>query len=649
MQGKTSNYDIDLLRSIIETSADYTGISPDGAQAASHRIIADHLRCSSFLIADGVMPSNEGRGYVLRRIMRRGMRHAHLLGAKDPLMHRLFPTLLAMMGQAYPELKRAEALITETLKLEEERFKKTLDRGLKLLDEETANLESGAKFPGDVAFKLYDTFGFPVDLTQDALKAKNIAVDMDAFNSAMEKQKAEARKNWAGSGDAGTAKLWFEIIDETGPTEFLGYAKTSAEGQVKALVQDGKRITTARAGSDVMIVTNQTPFYGESGGQTGDTGVMITAAGDTVTITDTRKQLGKLWVHIGKVTKGELKLGEGVEMRVDAKRRAAIEANHSVTHLLHEALRQVLGDHVAQKGSLQSEDRTRFDISHNKAITHDEIKRVEAIVNAEIRANTEVVTRVMPIDDARASGAMALFGEKYDDEVRVVSMGTQEPGANKPFSVELCGGTHVKRTGDIGLFYIIGESAVSAGIRRVEALTADNALRFLSQQHETLQEAADALKSSPADVVSRVKTLLIDRKNIENELSNVRRAMATGGGNSATGAGPEIKDIGGVKFTSRVLADFPAKDLKPMVDDLKKKLGSGVVLLISTDEGKASIVVGVTDDLTAKVSAVELVKRGVEVLGGKGGGGRPDMAQGGGPDATAADKAVSAIELALAS
>ena len=648
MQGKTSNYDIDLLRSIIETSADYTGVSPDGAQAASHRIIADHLRCSSFLIADGVMPSNEGRGYVLRRIMRRGMRHAHLLGAKDPLMHRLFPTLLAMMGQAYPELKRAEALITETLKLEEERFKKTLDRGLKLLDEETATLKSGAQFPGDVAFKLYDTYGFPLDLTQDALKAKNITVDTAAFDAAMEKQKAEARKHWAGSGDAGVGKLWFEVLDNVGATEFLGYAKTSAEGQVKALVQDGKLVQSARAGSDVMIIVNQTPFYAESGGQTGDTGIMLTAAGDTVEITDTRKQLGKLWVHIGKVTKGELKVGEGVELRVDNVRRAAIESNHSVTHLLHEALRQVLGDHVAQKGSLQTEDRTRFDISHNKAITPDELKRVEKIVNDEIRANTEVVTRVMPIDEARASGAMALFGEKYDDEVRVVSMGRQEPGANKPFSVELCGGTHVKRTGDIGLFYIVAESAVSAGIRRVEALTAENALRFLTQQHDTVKETADALKSSPADVVTRVKTLLIDRKNIENELSNVRRAMATGGGN-AQGAGPEVKDIGGVKFTGRVLADFPAKDLKPMVDDLKKKLGSGVVTLIATDEGKASIVVGVTDDLTGKISAVELVKRGVEVLGGKGGGGRPDMAQGGGPDAASADKAVSAIELALAS
>ncbi|MBU0800146.1 MAG: alanine--tRNA ligase, partial [Alphaproteobacteria bacterium] len=611
-------------------------------------IIADHLRASSFLIADGVLPSNEGRGYVLRRIMRRGMRHAHLLGAQDPLMYRLFPTLLSMMGQAYPELKRAESLITETLKLEEERFKKTLDRGLKLLDEESANLKSGSQFPGDIAFKLYDTFGFPVDLTQDALKAKKISVDMDAFNSAMEKQKAEARKHWAGSGDAGTAKLWFEILDQSTPTEFLGYAKNSAEGQIVALVKDGKKIDAAKKGEEVMIVTNQTPFYAESGGQTGDTGIMLTAAGDTVEIRDTRKQLGKLWVHIGVVTKGEIKTGEGVEMRVDMKRRDAVQRNHSVTHLLHEALRQVLGTHVAQKGSLQDEERTRFDISHTKAISADELKQIEAIVNDEIRTNTEVITRVMPIDDARNSGAMALFGEKYDDEVRVVSMGSQAPGANKPFSVELCGGTHVKRTGDIGLFYVVGESAVSAGIRRVEALTGENALRYLESQHNMLKEAADTLKANPSDVVARVKALVEDRKKLENELSTLRRQVATGGGNSAS-SGPDVKDVGGVKFTGRVLAGFPAKDLKPMVDDLKKKIGSGVITLIATDDGKASIVVGVTDDLTAKISAVDLVKRGVEVLGGKGGGGRPDMAQGGGPDADEADNAVTAIEQALAS
>jgi alanyl-tRNA synthetase len=646
MQGKTSNYDIDLMRAIIEHSSDLTGVNPDGDQAPSHRVIADHLRSASFLIADGVMPSNEGRGYVLRRIMRRGMRHAHLLGAQDPLMYRLFPTLLSSMGQAYPELKAAEALITETLKIEEERFKKTLDRGLKMLDDETANLKEGDKFSGEAAFKLYDTFGFPVDLTQDALRTKSIEVDMGAFDAAMEKQRAEARKSWSGSGDAGTSKLWFEVLDKVGPTEFLGYSRLSSEAQVVAIVKDNQLVDKANTGDQVFIITNQSPFYAESGGQSGDTGILITSAGDTVSITDTKKQLGQLWVHIGTVTKGALSVNEAVEMRVDGVRRKHVERNHSVTHLLHEALREVLGNHVAQKGSLQNEERTRFDISHTKAITADELKKVEAIVNREILANTEVVTRVMPIDDARNSGAMALFGEKYDDEVRVVSMGTTEVGANKPFSVELCGGTHVKRTGDIGLFYIIGESAVSAGIRRVEALTGENALRYLDAQNTALKETADSLKTTTGEVSSRVKSLMDERKKLETEVSNLRRQLATGGSNQASG--PEVQKIGDISFAGRVLDGFPAKDLKPMVDDLKKKLGSGVITLISTEDGKASIVVGVTDDLTGQFSAVDLVKRGVAVLGGQGGGGRPDMAQGGGPDAAAANDAVEAIAKSLA-
>jgi len=647
LQGKTSNYDIDLLRNIIEHSADLTGVSPDGKDAPSHRVIADHLRCSAFLLADGVMPSNEGRGYVLRRIMRRGMRHAHLLGAKEPLMYRLFPTLLSMMGQAYPELKRAEALIVETLKLEEERFKKTLDRGLKLLDEETANLAKGKVLAGDVAFKLYDTYGFPLDLTQDALKAKGISVDVAGFETAMEKQKEEARKSWAGSGEAGTEKLWFEILEEAGPTEFLGYETEAAEGQIKAIVKDGKKTDKLKAGETGIVITNQTPFYGESGGQTGDTGVIITPTA-SFAVTDTKKQLGSLWLHMVKGDKGSIAVGEGVELRVDTKRRGAIRANHSATHLLHEALRQVLGDHVAQKGSLQDAGRTRFDISHPKAITGDELKRVETMVNDEIRANTEVITRVLPLEEARETGARALFGEKYDDEVRVVSMGTKAPGANYVFSVELCGGTHTRRTGDIGLFKIITESAVSAGIRRVEALTGTNALEYLEAQESKVHEMAEALRASPADVVERVKTLAADKKKLEQQLADLRRQIATGGGNAAS-SGPEVKMIGSVKFTGRVLEGFPAKDLKPMVDDLKQKIGSGVITLIATDDGKASIVVGVTDDLTARISAVELVKKGVEVLGGKGGGGRPDMAQGGGPNADAANDAVSAIEQALAS
>ncbi|WP_435640241.1 alanine--tRNA ligase [Micavibrio aeruginosavorus] len=648
VQGKFTNYDIDLLRAIIEHSADLTGVSPDGAMAPSHRVIADHLRAASFLIADGVMPSNEGRGYVLRRIMRRGMRHAHLLGARDPLMFRLLPTLVAKMGEAYPELKRAEALISETLKLEETRFKRTLDNGLKLLDEETADLQSGQALDGNVAFKLYDTFGFPLDLTQDALRARGIDVDLNGFNTAMEKQRAQARKNWAGSGDAKMDAVWFDLLDKVGPTEFLGYETEHAEAQVRTIVKDGAIVDAANVGDTVHILVNQTPFYAESGGQVGDTGVIRTAGGADITVNDTRKMLGKLFVHIGTVKAGTLKTDDAVELVVDHDRRSAIRANHSATHLLHEALRRVLGTHVAQKGSLQTADRTRFDISHNASITAEQLAEVERMVNEEIRANTPVVTRVMPVDDAMESGAMALFGEKYDDEVRVVSMGTVADGANKSYSVELCGGTHVKRTGDIGLLKIVSESAVSAGVRRVEAVTGAGALSYLNNQEKMLQAVADVLKAGPTDVFERVRTLMDDRRRLENEMSNLRRQMATGGGAGAS-AGPDVKDIGGVKFTSRVLEGFPAKDLKPMVDDLKKKIGSGVITLIATDDGKASIVVGVTDDLTARVSAVDLVKTGVEVLGGKGGGGRPDMAQGGGPNADAANDAVSAIEQQLAS
>jgi alanyl-tRNA synthetase len=611
-------------------------------------VIADHLRCAAFLLADGVMPSNEGRGYVLRRIMRRGMRHAHLLGAHDPLMYRLFPTLMSMMGEAYPELIAAQALITETLKNEETRFKKTLDRGLKMLDEETANLSAGQKLSGDVAFKLYDTYGFPVDLTADALRGKGMEVDMAGFEAAMDVQKQTARKSWAGSGDAGTSKIWFELFDKLGATEFLGYAKTVAEGQVLAIIKDGQEVEALKDGEEGFVIVNQSPFYAESGGQSGDTGIMLTPAGDTFTVTDTKKQVGKLWVHIGKVTKGTLNKGEGVELRVDTKRRAAIESNHSVTHLLHEALRLTLGDHIAQKGSLQDEGRTRFDISQPNPITAEQLRAIEEQVNEEIRANTEVVTRVMPLEEARESGARALFGEKYDDEVRVVSMGRHRAGQNIPYSVELCGGTHVKRTGDIGLFKILSESAVSAGVRRVEALTGANALRYLEAQEQLVQEAAGVLKSPAIELVPRVKALLEDKKKLEQELSNLRRQMATGGG-AAAGAGPEVKEIGGVKFTARVLEGFPAKDLKPMVDDLKSKLGSGVITLIATEDGKASIVVGVTADLTSKLSAVDLVKTGVEILGGKGGGGRPDMAQGGGPNGAAANDAVQAIEKLLAS
>ena len=643
MQGKHNNYDTDLFQGIIQHAADLVGVDPNGTQAPSYRVIADHLRAAAFLIADGVMPSNEGRGYVLRRIMRRGMRHAHLLGAKDPLLCKLFPTLQASMGEAYPELYRANGLITETLRIEETKFKQTLDRGIKLLDEETARLGEGQTLAGDIAFKLYDTYGFPLDLTQDALRAKNINVDTDGFNAAMEKQKAEARKAWAGSGDTATEKFWFELLDTQGATEFLGYDKDVAEGQIKAIVKDGQLVNEAKQGDKVQILLNQTPFYAESGGQVGDTGELV--AGKSVfDVTDTQKKLGKLFAHVGAIKSGSLKVGDAVEAKVDLARRATIKAHHSVTHLLHEAMRLTLGDHIAQKGSLQTAERTRFDVSHPMGMTQEQLSKIEAMVNDEIWADTEISTRILPLEDAQNSGARALFGEKYDTEVRVVSMGRQAAGANHPFSVELCGGTHAKRTGEIGLFKIVGESAVSSGVRRVEAIAGAAALAYLNEQEARLFETADLLKAKDSDVTERVKSLLDEKKKLEQELSNLRRKLATGGG----AASDDGKDVGGVKFISRVLEDFPAKDLKPMADDLKAKIGSGVVVLIASSEGKVSLVVAVTDDLTSRISAVDLVKVGAEALGGKGGGGRPDMAQAGGTDMSAANDALTVIENKLA-
>ena len=540
MQGKHNNYDTDLFQDIIQHTAALVNVDPSGPQAASFRVIADHLRAAAFLIADGVMPSNEGRGYVLRRIMRRGMRHAHLLGAKEPLMYKLFPTLQMLMGEAYPELHRASALITETLRIEETKFKITLERGLKLLDEETSRLGDGQTLAGDVAFKLYDTFGFPLDLTQDALRAKNINVDLDGFNTSMEKQKADARKAWTGSGDTATEKFWFELLDTVGPTEFLGYDKDAAEGQVKAIIKDGKQIPEAKSGDTVQILLNQTTFYAESGGQVGDTGTLQNYMTPSPTpsatevnrfeVTDTQKKLGKLYAHVGVVRNGSFKVGDAVEVYVDTARRATIKAHHSVTHLLHEALRQTLGEHIAQKGSLQSADRTRFDVSHNTSMTPEQLAKVEAMVNEEIWANSEINTRVLPLEDAQASGARALFGEKYDSEVRVVSMGRQADGKNHPFSVELCGGTHAKRTGEIGLFKIVGESAVSSGVRRVEAVAGAAALDYLNKQEERLMGVADLLKTTTGDVLDRVSSLVDEKKKLEQELSNLRRKMATGGG-----------------------------------------------------------------------------------------------------------------------
>jgi alanyl-tRNA synthetase len=644
LQGKHNNYDIDIFKAIIDHSASLTGVAPDGDQVASHRVIADHLRAASFLIADGVMPSNEGRGYVLRRIMRRGMRHAHLLGAKDPLLVKLFPTLQTMMGEAYPELYSAQSLISETLRTEETKFKQTLDRGLKLLDDETSKLGEGQTLAGDVAFKLYDTYGFPLDLTQDALRERKIEVDLAGFNTCMDKQKSDARKAWSGSGDTATEAIWFELSEAKGASEFLGYDKDHSEGQIVAIVKDGTLVQSASAGDKVQILLNQTSFYAESGGQVGDTGTLVNDS-SVFTVTDTAKKLGKLYVHVGVVESGTFEVGKGVEAKVDTGRRAKIKAHHSVTHLLHEALRQTLGDHIAQKGSLQSSDRTRFDVSHPSGMTAEQLQIVEKLVNQEIWADTEVVTRLMDLDAARESGARALFGEKYDDEVRVVSMGRANSANKIPFSVELCGGTHVKRTGEIGLFKIVSESAVGSGVRRVEAVAGATALAYLQSQENKLFETAGLLKSNPDEVVDRVKSLMDEKKKLEQELTNLRRKMATGGANDAA---PATKTISGIQFISRVLEDVPAKDLKPMADDLKAKIGSGVIALIATSEGKASLVVAVTDDLTAKISAVDLVRVGAEAMGGKGGGGRPDMAQAGGTNVAAANDAVAAIENSLA-
>jgi len=605
-------------------------------------VIADHLRASSFLIADGVLPSNEGRGYVLRRIMRRAMRHAHLMGCEDPLLHKLVPALVAQMGQAFSELTRAQALITETLELEEARFKKTLDRGLKLLADETDGLAAGGELSGEVAFKLYDTYGFPLDLTQDALRRDGFTVDLAGFDTEMARQKAEARAAWAGSGDAADEEIWFQVRDDFGATEFLGYDAEVADGKVLALIVDGQLTDEAADGADVAVITNQTPFYGESGGQQGDHGVLTSADGVTVTVADTQKKLGDLHVHLGKVSGGALAINEDVHMEVDPIRRAALRGHHSATHLLHAALRRKLGDHVSQKGSLVAGDRLRFDISHPKAISADELSEIETVVNAQVRANTDVTTRLMTPDEAVEAGAMALFGEKYGDEVRVVAMGAD---GNQAYSTELCGGTHVRRTGDIGFFKIIAESAVAAGVRRIEAVTGEAADSYVAAEAGALYDTAALLKVSPADVAGRVESLLEERRKLEKDLAEARRALATGGGGN--GGASDVKDVAGIKFAGKALDGMPPKELKSMADDLKGQIGSGVVALITANEGKASLVVGVTDDLTDKLSAVDLVRAGSEAVGGKGGGGRPDMAQAGGPDGAKINDALAAIEQAI--
>jgi alanyl-tRNA synthetase len=643
LQGVHDNYDTDTFKALIAASGEFTKTETSGERQASHRVIADHLRASGFLIADGVLPANEGRGYVVRRIMRRAMRHAHLLGAAEPLMHRLVPALVAEMGAAYPELVRAQPLIEETLKLEETRFRQTLDKGLKLLDEATGGMKAGDTLPGEVAFRLYDTFGFPYDLTEDALRAQGFGVDRSGFDAAMAEQKAAARAAWKGSGDKASDDVWFDIAEEHGSTEFIGYSGHEGEGQVLAIVKDGQRVESACQGEQVIVITNQTPFYGESGGQMGDAGIIRNDSGLEADVTDTSKPLGRLHAHHATIRSGVLKLGDAVQLSVDAGRRARVRANHSATHLLHAALRHRLGSHVTQKGSLVAPDRFRFDFSHPKPLTTADIEAVEAEVNRHIRENDAVTTRLMSPDEAIAAGAMALFGEKYGDEVRVLSMGR---GSDASYSVELCGGTHVNALGDIALFKIVSESAVASGVRRIEALTGEAARKWLTSREERLKEAAAVLKAAPEEVPGRVASLIEERRRLERELAEAKKALALGGGKSADAQGPE--QVAGTGFIGQVIEGLDPKGLRGVVDDAKKRVGSGVAVLVAVNDGRATVAVGVTDDLTGRFSAVELVRRAVAAVGGQGGGGRPDMAQGGGPNGGDAEAALAAVREAMA-
>ena len=645
LQGTHDNYAIDLFRTLIQAIADLTKVSPDGPQKASHRVIADHLRASAFVIADGVLPSNEGRGYVLRRIMRRAMRHAELIGAKEPLMWKLVPVLVREMGQAFPELQRAEALVSETLKLEETRFRATLARGLAILEEKSASLSHGAMFDGETAFTLYDTYGFPLDLTQDALRSRGISVDLASFEDAMERQRAKARASWSGSGEAAQESVWFALREKIGATEFLGYETESAEGVVSELLKDGKDVAELKKGDTGVVVVNQTPFYGESGGQVGDTGEMR-REGVKLSVTDTQKKAGDVFAHFVTVEQGSVKVGDPLLLEVDHARRGAIRQNHSATHLLHEALRQVLGDHVAQKGSLVAPDRLRFDFSHPKPISADELERVEDIANDIVLQNAAVTTRLMAVDDAIASGARALFGEKYGDEVRVVAMG-EGSGNTLGWSVELCGGTHVKRTGDIGVISVLSDSGVAAGVRRIEALTGRAARKAANAQIHLVKSAAAELKTPAEELPARISALLDERKKLERDLSDARKKLAMGGGGKSDGAG-DVRSVGDIKLLAREVSGIELKDLRSLADEGKKQLGSGVVAIVATaDDGKAGIVVGVTSDLTKRFNAVDLVRKGAAALGGKGGGGRPDMAQAGGPDGSKAQAALQAVEAAL--
>ncbi|GAB5481827.1 MAG: alanine--tRNA ligase [Parasphingorhabdus sp.] len=644
MQGTHDNYEIDLFKALIAQSGSLTGTETTGDNQASHRVIADHLRASSFLVADGVLPANEGRGYVLRRIMRRAMRHAHLLGAQDPLMHRMVGALTGEMGNAFPELIRAKPLIEETLLREETNFRRTLDKGLKLLDAEIADMNDGDVLPGTTAFKLYDTYGFPYDLTEDALRAKSLGVDRDGFDAAMAEQKAAARAAWKGSGDQASETVWFNIAEREGSTEFTGYSAESGDGVVIALVKDGEEIQSASTGDEVIMLTNQTPFYGESGGQMGDSGMVSGQDGFSASVADTSKPLGRLHAHQMKIDNGAVAVGDTVHLVVDSKRRTELRANHSATHLLHKALRHHLGDHVTQKGSLVAPDRLRFDFSHPAALTDAEIKAVEADVNAQVRGNSTVVTRLMSPDDAVAAGALALFGEKYGDEVRVLSMGVED---DTDYSVELCGGTHVNALGDIGLMVIVSESAVSSGVRRIEALTGEAARLWLGERDSKLKSIAAALKASPEEAAERVSALVEERKKLDRELTEAKKALALAGDGGGS-AKNKVETIGDVSFSGQVINGLNPKELRGLIDEEKKKMGSGISALIAVNDGRATVAVGVTDDLTGSHNAVDLVQSAVAAVGGKGGGGRPDMAQGGGPDGTKADDAIAAIKAILA-
>lgn len=642
LQGVHDNYDTDTFKALIAASQELTGTKAEGEQMASHRVIADHLRSTSFLLADGVMPSNEGRGYVLRRIMRRAMRHAHILGAKEPLMHRLVGNLVSEMGAAYPELVRAQQLIEATLNQEETQFRRTLDKGLKLLDEATAGMNAGDTLAGETAFKLYDTFGFPYDLTEDALRAQGFGIDAAGFEAAMTAQKERARAAWKGSGAKASDDVWFDIAERVGSTEFTGYTASEGEGQVLALVNDGVEVHSAVANDTVTVITNQTPFYGESGGQMGDAGV-ITSAVMRGEVTDTAKPLGRLHAHRVTLQSGEIKVGDIVALKIDIKRRDALRANHSATHLLHAALRNKLGGHVTQKGSLVAPERLRFDFSHNQAVSAEDMAQIEADVNAQIRGNRSVTTRLMTPDDAVAAGALALFGEKYGDEVRVLSMGDAE-GVN--YSVELCGGTHVNALGDIALFTVISEGAVASGIRRIEALTGEAARQYLSGRETQLKDIAAMLKTAPDEVAARVETLLAERKRLEKELGDAKTALALSGG---SGPKAEAEDVNGTAFLGQVINGIEPKALRGLADDQMKVIGTGVVAIVAANETSNTIVVAVSSELHGKITAPDLVRAATAAMGGQGGGGRPDMAQGGGlAGAEQAQAAIDAVKSALA-